>query len=542
MSQLTLLLKYSFKNKVRPKKDKYGQEKKSSAMSGVFGYLLPAAVFGIFIGFLFFMTFQNLNIPLADFGISSSFSLMDIFLSISLIGLGIFFFISYSPSIIVNLFDSEMTGILLTMPVKKSTIFLSAAVDSLLLSGLSLGMMIPLGVIYPIIYGNSLNLSIPHMIFSFVVMIISLLLFIGILLGVSLLGGIFMSNFMGKTAAKKLSMLAYFGAILLYVFAANFITPDKINVSNAEVLVNNLKNALGFVLSPLWPHTHFLGAMRGSFISFLILVLMNIVIYYLVFLLTRNMNMISTGKKIKEKKSDYKVSSNPLLKKDLKLLFRDSQSLFLLLYPLIFPFILFFTGSINMAFISIMFNFIASFYASFLSVMMIMEERKIWPNPKLYPIDTKRLIKSKIYIPIIIFAGEFLILDIVSFFFSGFESLIFGLIMLIPVLIILIYSSLVGAKMFFKNPKRDVKQKNILSGKETITLEGLSIVFSIGIFIPMSALSVYIKSGPFWIFEKMSPVLNYLILLGIPLLLIFLLIYLCKKESKELNILLEKEE
>ncbi|HOO75728.1 MAG TPA: hypothetical protein PLS66_10570, partial [Tepiditoga sp.] len=222
MSQLTLLLKYSFKNKVRPKKDKYGQEKKSSAMSGVFGYLLPAAVFGIFIGFLFFMTFQNLNIPLADFGISSSFSLMDIFLSISLIGLGIFFFISYSPSIIVNLFDSEMTGILLTMPVKKSTIFLSAAVDSLLLSGLSLGMMIPLGVIYPIIYGNSLNLSIPHMIFSFVVMIISLLLFIGILLGVSLLGGIFMSNFMGKTAAKKLSMLAYFGAILLYVFAANF--------------------------------------------------------------------------------------------------------------------------------------------------------------------------------------------------------------------------------------------------------------------------------------------------------------------------------
>ncbi|HQP59376.1 MAG TPA: hypothetical protein PLI28_10415, partial [Petrotogaceae bacterium] len=121
MSDLSLLLKYSFKNKVRPAKNKKGVSKASKPITTVIQYLLPAVIFGMTIAPVMFITMKDLNIPMQSLGIDSSYSFLDIIFSLNFLGMGIMFFMNYSPSIIMNLYDSEMTQAFLTMPIKKST-------------------------------------------------------------------------------------------------------------------------------------------------------------------------------------------------------------------------------------------------------------------------------------------------------------------------------------------------------------------------------------------------------------------------------------
>ncbi len=532
MSDLSLLLKYSFKNKVRPAKNKKGISKASKPITTVIQYLLPAVIFGMTIAPVMFITMKDLNIPMQSLGIDSSYSFLDIIFSLNFLGMGIMFFMNYSPSIIMNLYDSEMTQAFLTMPIKKSTIFWAGSIDSLLMTGLPLGMLLPIAVVYAIIMKANIFLS-----------ILAIVGFVIVLLGISMLGGILMSFFMSRTSAKRFTMFAYFGSIILYVFAANYFNPSNFNSGNVEVIAQTFKNALGFILNPVFPHTWMINSTKGNLWSLIILFGAGILLFCFTYFLSQKLDFSISGKKAKKsKKITFKTGRFPLIKKDLKLSFRDSQTLFLLIYPAVLPVIFFFAGNTKGSSLgvmsSLMFSAIAAFYAAYLAIMMLAEETKIWPVPKLYPIKNRTLVSNKVNIPFAIFMIEYILIVILLTVISGFSFV--NIISILPMGVILYYSSLLGARLFLKNPKREVKQKNFLSGKEVFELEGATMGVAFGVFFLLNFFST-VKNRPFWIFVGREWLI-YLVFIGVPILLIGLTVLGIFKELKKIKVLIENWE
>ncbi|WP_129408795.1 hypothetical protein [Marinitoga lauensis] len=525
-NKIWLILKYSYQNKIRPKKKKDGTYKKSSPLNALIAYLVPAVIFGASLSPILYMMFKDLNIPFSQFGIDLPWSMLDVVFSMWFLLMGFMFFINYSPAIVANLYESDMTQILLSMPLKRSDIYISSAIDSLVMAGLPLGMMIPVFVIYAIIAKTNIFFS-----------ILAGLGYILILLLISNLGGVLFSKFLTKTSAKRMTMIMYFISIFLYVGITNIIPRIMENASPAQV-AESLKKLSSLLLNYAWPHTWVILTMKGNFLALTMLLSVIIILGYIVFTISNSLELTVSRKKGKKKNYEikFKTSRFPAIKKDFKLLFRDSQTFFLILYPVFLPLIFVFTssGSDVMSFVFIM---IASIYAAMLSIFSISYEGKIWPMPKLFPISMGNMIFSKIMLPILIFSIEYIAIALLSFIFGKATWVIF--VMIIPVITLIVYSSVLGVSMYLKNPKRDLSQKNIIKGKEVMYLEGVIMGFSFGIFIPgnlyiLSFENPQLKSK-FIDFLFDSKLLYHLVGGFLPIFLLILIIYLTGKEINKVK-------
>ncbi|MDO7975615.1 hypothetical protein OF820_12610 [Oceanotoga sp. DSM 15011] len=522
MSDILYILKYSLKSKIRPRKNKKGEYKKQGVTGTLLSYLLPPIIFGIIIAPLFYITFKDLNIPLSTLGINIDYTFTDLIYSMTFMSLSLLFIINFAPAIIINLFGSEFTSVLLTMPIKRTSIFYSYAIDSLLMAGMPIGLFIPMVITYSMISKVNIFMA-----------IISMIFYILLLLSISFLIGIFMSKIMGKTTANRVYMMTYFLGIFLFVFASNFFSPQKFNTENIQQIAQNFENAGNFFLNNLWPHKLFIDSMYGNIIPFGIIVFLSIILIYINYKIINSSELISKSKKSK-KQQNIKIKNikNPFLRKDTKFLMRDSQSLFLILYPIILPIIFFFTGQQIFEIITMVFIFIASYYAAFLNVSLLVEEGKIWPLPKLYPIDTQKLIEFKARVPIIIFSLEYILVTIMSFFVLKI-SLIY-LFLIIPVIILIYYSTILGTRLYVENPKRDMKNKNVLTGREVLKIETITMTLSAGIFIPIFMYKLY-TMNPFWIFKNMPDILNKFLLIGIPIIIMIINVFMIISEKRKIK-------
>ncbi|KAF2955622.1 hypothetical protein [Marinitoga sp. 38H-ov] len=523
-NKIWIILKYSYQNKVRPTKKKDGTYKKSNPLNALAAYLIPAIIFGASISPFIYLLFKDLNIPFTQLGIDLPWSILDIVFSMWFLIMGFIFFLNYSPAIVANLYESDITQILLSMPLKRSDIYISSAIDSLVMAGLPLGMMIPIFVIYGIITKTNIILT-----------SIAGILFILLLLLISNLGGVLFSKFLTKTSAKRMTMVTYFISIFLYVGITNII-PRLFESDNQIQLIDSLKNLSSLLLNYIWPHTWVILTMKGNILSLFILILINLLLLYTVYKISNSLELSISRKKGKKKNFEIKSSKFPSIKKDFKLLFRDSQTFFLILYPVFLPLIFIFTNS-DAELISFVFVMIASIYAAMISIFSISYEGKIWPIPKLFPISIGNMIFSKIIVPIIIFSSEYIGLNILIYLLKKGNWI--NLISIIPVIILIIYSSILGVSMYLKNPKRDLSQKNIIKGKEVMYLEGIILGFSFGIFIPgnlymFSLINKDLKMK-FIDFLLDSEIIYHLLGAVLPISLIIFLIYLISKEINKVK-------
>ncbi|BBE31555.1 hypothetical protein OSSY52_16960 [Tepiditoga spiralis] len=529
MSDLSLLIKYSFQNKSRySKKKKNGKERKpTNPIISIILTLSISATLGLILAPIYYYAFKNSAIPLTKFGIQSTYNFVDIIFSSTYIGLGIMFLMTFSSYLVVNLYDGDMTELFLTMPIKRSTIFLSAAIDSLILSGMPLGMLIPLSIVHAIILKGSIIAS-----------ILSITLFVYLLGILALIISMLLSLFIGKTAAKRTAMLMSFGSLLIYIISTNLIS--KIKTTDPKVFVDGIKGALNFILFPAFPHTQMINGINGNYSSIAIMIIFSIIFTFVFYYFSNKMDFGMKSKKSSKKIKNIKISGMPLLKKDLKLLSRDSQSIFMIFYPIALSAIFFFTGNNSITFISIMFIIIAAFYSAYLTIIMLAEDTKIWPLPRLFPVKISTIVNRKIIIPVTIFMLEYFAVLI----FLGIKDKldISGIFFIVPMLIIMFYSSIFGARLFLKNPKRDTKQKNILSTKEIFMLEGVSMGYSLIIFVLLTFEQMLIKHGPFWIFKNIPIIFSHLIFLGIPIILILFILSKTRKEMNKIKKLIESWE
>ncbi|KLO22848.1 hypothetical protein X275_04640 [Marinitoga sp. 1197] len=522
-NKIILILKYSYQNKLRPKQKKDGTYKKRGPWRALMAYILPAIIFGGSLAPMMYFMFKELNIPFSQLGINLPWTILDVIFGMWFLLMGFMFFLNYSPAIVANLYESEMTQLLLSMPIRRSSIYIASAIDSLIMAGLPLGMMIPIFAVYALIAKNSIIFS-----------ILGGIGFLILLLLISNLGGILFSKFLTKTSAKRWTMIMYFISIFFYVGISNLL-PNFANTPPSQ-LVNALERMSNIILNTFWPHTWVINVMKGS-IPFLILLYSTILILsYIIYNLSNTLEFSVSRKKGKKKKAEIKFKSSkfPILKKDFRLLFRDSQTFFLLLYPLFIP-IIFMFSSKSLDMISIIFVMIAAIYASMVAIYAISYEGKLWPVPKLYPIKIGHLIFSKAFMPFIIYVVEYIAITILIYL-SGKASIeVFWSI--IPVILIIMYSSILGISLYLKNPKRDLSQKNIISGKEVFYLEGITLGLGLGIFLPgnlyiSSLKNIEIKEQLIdFLFD--STLLYHLIGAVLPLFLLFLTIYLIKREIKK---------
>jgi ABC-2 type transport system permease protein len=169
-------------------------------------------------------------------------------------------------------------------------------------------------------------------------------------------------------------------------------------------------------------------------------------------------------------------------------------------------------------------------YAAILSVGMMVNDMKIWPIPKTYPIKTEQFINNKITIPLIIFLVEYIIITIISAV-MGYTNII-DYFMVIPVGLLLYYAALYGVKTYLKNPQRDTSNKNnVLTFKETIVFEGIIMGIGAAIFGLLTVYKINMQTP----FIELSTILINLIFIGIPVLFMGLLIFLIKREKNKIK-------
>ncbi|APT76467.1 MULTISPECIES: hypothetical protein [unclassified Marinitoga] len=529
-SKIWLILKYSYQNKVRPRKNKKGIIKRRGPWSALLAYLFPPILFGGMLAPIFYMMFKSLNFPLSELGIETTWNLLDLIFGGWFLTMGFMFVLNYAPAIVANLFESEITQLLLVMPVRRFEIYVASAVDSFIMAGIPIGMMIPVFVIYAILRETNIFFT-----------ILSGIGYILLLLFIANLFGSILSRYLTKTSAKRWTMIMYFINIFLYVGGVNMMPSIGVG-RDMNYFVDVIKKILNIILNDFWPHTWFLKAMNGDLISMAILYGATFILGYFIYKISDKIEFSSSNKSKKKKKSveiNFKHSKFPMFKKDFKLLFRDSQTFFLILYPIFLPLIMIFTSD-SLEMIGTIFIMLSGMYAAMIAIYALSYEGKIWPNPKLYPLKSQELVFSKVAIPVIIFVLEYIALAIIIITMEKSSTIIFYSVF--PITLILIYSSILGIKLYLSNPKRDLSQKNILNGKEVFMLEGITLGLTMGIFVLGNLYIASLKNPSMkdkfidWLFD--SPFLYHFIGAGIPIFLLCLTIYLIVKETKKIHKLL----
>lgn len=219
-------------------------------------------------------------------------------------------------------------------------------------------------------------------------------------------------------------------------------------------------------------------------------------------------------------------------------MFREGGIVWYLIYPLAYPMILLLSRVLSIETISLLFMLIASLYSGMVSILLIVAERKIWPVPLLFPIRYEILIRTKIFIPVVVYTLEYSLVLLFFLLFSRIRFLDF--LMTAPMGFILYYGSLFGARLFLKDADRDITQKNrLLRGHEIFQLEIATMGFS-GVFFGMVNLyRTFLGNGRFWIFTRWPVWLVHFLFLSTILFLFWLLMHFIRRESKKITLLMQ---
>jgi len=527
-----LLLRYALKNKKRRNPTKTRSGRLSSAFSSWLGYLLAPMIFLAFLTPVYYDLFSNLAVPLAKFGWNSSFLVSDVLMAPIFMVTGLLFAFQFAPLLVVELFENDMTPLLLTMPIRRSSIFFVSSLNTLLMTSFGIAMTLSVSLAYLLLNRDQLLWG-----------ALGICLWIFFLIALGFLFGFLLARLIGKTAAKRTSQLISFLVLILVVMSPSVVAP--ISGTNPETVLRSLQNSAGFFLSPGWPHYWFMSAAKGQsvFLFPLLGITTGLFGFVLVYANTLNFSPVRKNRERRkavdgsERTNRLKGGALPVLKKELRLMFRESGIIWYLIYPLAFPIFLVFGRYHQMPFVSLLFMIVATMYSGMVSVMMMISEKKIWPIPTLFPVSFLFLVKLKVLIPVALFTLEYLIL--LGLFIALSPSAIYDVFMIAPIALILYYCSLLGMRLFLQDPNRDISQRNrLLKGSEVLKLEGLSMAFSFGFYGVFFFLKTFLIDGPFWIFASIPSWSAILIFAGIILTLFILLFGSIGRERRMIHCLM----
>lgn len=491
MKEFFILFKYISLSKTRRIK-----EGRFKINLGWISYIIPVIAFGLPVGLIMYIPLKSMPMPLAD-----------IFFSLFIISSSFLFLLSYAPTIVFNLYGSQDIYFLLTLPIRRSSIFLFKAVDSLIYSIPAIGFILPMCIAYSVAIGMGWFIG-----------IISSVLFILFLIILSFLFGALVSKIMTRTSAKILSNLVYLLSILAYVIILNVIKPNTTTQEGIKQLIINSKRYLDSTLSYFSPIGWLVYAIKGESIGYLIILIVSLFTGFLVYNISNTLVIESVGSRNSKKVSFSKSSlGSPFFVKDLRLLFRDPQAIYMLLYSIAFPLVMLIVNKSYTGALLVM-AMIASFYCSYITVHLLVSEKKVWPFPRLLPVKLTSIIIWKSLIPFLLYSSLYLVLTVISIYLFHINRIVLFTIPMVS--LVFLYSGILAINLWLKDPKRDVSSRNIFKTKEVFIIEGVTMGITAGIILPF--ITFISPSG-------LQGSLKTIIGLGIPVIVSLTVIFLSRK-------------
>ncbi|MGQ9856751.1 MAG: hypothetical protein ACUVQF_08445 [Fervidobacterium sp.] len=240
----------------------------------------------------------------------------------------------------------------------------------------------------------------------------------------------------------------------------------------------------------------------------------------------------SSRAKVKEKKDylkkqSYSTKMGGVLWKDAKLLVRNEQFIFLILYPAIFALFMLFTSSSSIASVA-PFIVIAVLYCAIEAGILTANEIQYKSVVKALPIKPKNLIFPKLMIPVFINLSVFIIITVISSILRGFA--ISSVIYIAISVILFFLSALIGSYYSIKSPGKAKNQPFSIGA--TFLIEGITIGIAFGIIFPLNLIIMKAE------LEGIKLILNWLLLTGSGIALVVLFAVYYKKLK---NVLLSEE-
>jgi len=473
MKTFITLLRYTFLNK---KNRRQSQRKWLKSIDNPIYSLIPGVIFAGVIGVLLYQFFSKTNVLIPFFSMPG-FTFLDVIFILWSLTMSFMFIFTYAPFISINLFENDDISFLMTLPVKKIAIFGVTSLETLMMAGIPIFMIFPIIIDYAIV--KHIGILFPALsIFGFTIFLIA----------ISNAVGIIMSKFTSKTSGKILGTIVYFITMVLLIIVMNTLSPDISKTDAFPKIMAELNNWISFLASPFLFTTWVLKSAQGSIIYTIILYAVSAALAIITYIVSKKLDFsISRAKKNKRTEFSSQSGGFPFLRKDLKLVFRDPQSIYMILYILIFPLLMaFFNKSIfSLIIFQVAFS---SFYAALIPVNLLRDEINTLPLPFILPIDKTKIITTKTYLSVFIFSTVFIISLILGYLF--FHKGLLYLATLPFIMFIFCYEALYGVYYFFKNPKRDTSRKMVLTTSEMLLVEMSGMFMSFIIILLFSYISL----------------------------------------------------
>ncbi len=469
-------------------------------------------------------TFAAISMPLYLFTLDlfrnystiifNGISLADLFVEISMMGIFVLVLVTDTPAIALNVFMSEDVDLLLSLPIKQSTIFISKNLETIIQGGFPALFVIPL----LISYANATMMEW----YRIIVMFLMYVLYFMIANSVSSIIALGVSKVASRSGTQRFMVFTSLIVYVLSIFLISTVGSFNPNEKNVTAAFANYVNTINL---PFLPSTWFINAINLQVNGILSLVITAAILAFITYkisasgILSGYSQMKSATKRIRRRDYNLKSPTQAFVLKDLKLMRREPSILFLLIYPAIFPFFLLIggfmrkgEGAINNALtggilISI---FISSMYTIIATASLISTEIKVGEFIKTLPIGNRTPLWSKAFV----IAGAFAVVmmatfSVLSIFFGGLMLSVITVLLSIPVLLILSFFGVYAT----------VKWPNSIGGvRRPLNTTGNFVSMGIGFIGAAIATSegLYFSGNRILPF---SPVYEFLILFAVPVLI-----------------------
>lgn len=515
MREIMILLKYGLAGSTGSSRKLHDKRKKS--IPSLFFPMIAVGIYGVPLGFLFIDFFKVAK----DIAMDHT-NLATIFVASWSVLMAGMFILSFVPSLVNSFVKNEEIQLLLTMPVKRSTIVLYQAILTLILQSFAVVMYLFVVPAYAIATGKNLLVSI---FLSFTMCFVLLL--------VSICLAAFFGLWMQRSTARRMNFFSLLLTVVLFLIVTQSLPNLRSIGVNAQSILTKTGLKMLSRFNPLvWP----ILALDNLFY----VIPLFTVIFVLWFVSLRISEKITfENREITHvRRYEKTVSRSSIFSKDLKLLFRYEQGVFMLVYPIAISLVFAFTTKsfVSPLFISII---ISTMYVSMSSAMLMKQEFMAWPLAKIMPLTNSQILMPKMIIP----AGLYsFIMIVLALFLQLYFKLSWVFYFIVPIVFVMyIFASILGVHFFMKEKGKNTinNPSRILNTSHIFAVEGVVLATTTGSVLPM-VMYMYNKHLLLTIFKK--EILVDLIGIGLPVLLTVVLIFLIIKYFKRLFLIIERIE
>lgn len=516
MRELFLLLKYvglypSYQIKISQKH----ATRKSRALTQVFVTLvgvLPAGIFVYLTNYKLFSSFRNLPQNLAQ-------QVGAMFLNFSLTIFSIFYVVGFVGNAMYSLARNDETEYLLTLPIRRQSLVLYNILVSSNSQFYTVAFL--LGAVLGYASGLELNL---------LSNILRVFLHVYFLTSISLLLALAFGGLASRDFVRKLNVLLTLGLIFVY-FGFSYIYDAKLpRLQFDDKITERFARWFLFVNSD---YNLFSWTFSSKGVFFLASLLISAVASTIFIALAPKLAFEPTLRKVgnQSSKKTARLFENwwrmrnglfAIFWKDWKLLRRNEQFLFLILYPLGLGIFMILVSAGSARYLSLPFIGVSVFYCAIEAGILLSKEMLQREFSLTLPVKAFGLFFSKLLIPTSLNVALFALIALISFLIGRFDKFI---LLLFPIhVLLLILSSLVGAYFSLKRPGKSKNQA--FDVVAVFVIQGITFGLAFSILMPTSAL-IYGKN-----LSQMEVLTHKIILsLGITCAL-FLLVFFARKLIK----------